>query len=297
MSRAPQQPEPLERSLRRVVVTGHTGFLGSRLQRRLEDLAVEVIGVARSTGYDVVDDVLPLSRVDHVFHLAGESFVPDGWRNPVGFHRVNAQGTVRVLDQCRKADVSVTYVSTYVYGVGASMPVKETEPPRPSNPYAFSKFAGEDACRFYADCYGLRTGILRLFNVYGPGQNASFLIPTIARQVLDPAVKEIVVADLAPRRDFVHIDDVVDALLTAPRFLPGSTFNVGSGRSYSVGDVITTCLRCGGVSKPFRDRGERRINEVMDVVADVSAIREAHGWGPRVTFADGVQSVLESVRL
>jgi nucleoside-diphosphate-sugar epimerase len=282
--------------LRRVVVTGNTGFIGRRLQSRLERDGATVVGASRTNGLDILEDELPLTGVDHVFHAAGQVFVPDAWSNPTAFYRVNALGTMRVLDQCRRAGVAMTYVSAYVYGIPASLPISETMPPRPSNPYAFSKLAGEDACRFFADCYGLKTGIVRVFNVYGPGQDESFLIPTIARQVLDPAVPEIVVADLAPRRDFVHIDDVVDALLLAPQFPSGATFNVGSGASWSVQDVITTCFANAGVTKPFRDRGERRSNEIMDVVADISAIGAACGWKPKISFASGIRSVFEQTR-
>lgn len=277
-------------------VIGNSGFVGRRLQERLDSLGVNVRGFSRSTGYDVIRDELPLAGVEHVFHVAGQVFVPNAWSDPASFYQVNAYGTVRVLEQCRRAGVPVTYVSAYVYGAPASLPIAESAPARANNPYAFSKLAGEEACRFFMTYYGLQVSILRLFNVYGPGQQESFLIPTIARQVLDPAVREIVVADLGPRRDFVHIDDVVDALLSVSGGGAAGTFNVGSGESWSVEDVIATCLRESGTSKAFRDRGERRSNEIMDVVADITAIKAACGWMPRVSFTNGIRSVLESVR-
>ena len=115
------------------------------------------------------------------------------------------------------------------------------------------------------------------------------MIPTIARQVIDPDVGEIVVADLAPRRDFVHVDDVIDALVLAPGLPAGRTFNVGSGISWSVDEVIRMCLSCAGLSKPYRGRGEHRGNEVLDVVADVTAIGEACGWRPRTDFESGIR--------
>ena len=137
---------------------------------------------------------------------------------------------------------------------------------------------------------------MRLFNVYGPGQDDTFLLPTIARQVLDPAVSEIIVADLAPRRDFVHVDDVVNALILAPTLPAGKPFNVGSGRSWSVEDVIKTCLECEGLSKPYHDRGERRGNEILDVIADITAIQQACGWRPGTGFKEGIQSVIAGLK-
>jgi nucleoside-diphosphate-sugar epimerase len=115
--------------------------------------------------------------------------------------------------------------------------------------------------------------------------------------VLDPGVNEIVVADLAPRRDFVHVDDVVEALIRSPDFPAGAVFNVGSGKSWSVRDVIEACLAGAGITKPFREKGARRSNEVLDVVADISAIEQACGWRPRTSFESGIRSVLESIEL
>ena len=281
---------------RHVLVTGSNGFVGSHLARRLKESGLTVTGASRASGFDLTRDELPLDGVDHVFHVAGLTYVPAAWSDPAAFYRVNADGTVRVLEQCRRTGVSLTYVSAYVYGIPAALPVGEDQPARPNNPYAFSKLAGEEACRFYAQTYGLAAGILRPFNVYGPGQEERFLIPTIARQVLDPAVRDIVVADLEPRRDFVHVADLVEALVAAPDLPPGRPYNVGSGQSWSVGDVIATCLARAGVTKPFRSRGERREQEIPDVVADISAIRAACGWQPRIDFPSGITTVLESLK-
>jgi nucleoside-diphosphate-sugar epimerase len=278
----------------RIVVTGETGFVGRRLTARLNALGVEVAGFSRSTGGDLLTGDLPLDGAGHVFHLGALSFVPDSWTDPANYHLVNTHGTVRVLDQCRRAGVPLTFISTFVYGAGAPVPVSEDFPPAPANPYAWSKLAAEDACRFFAKTFGMDVTVLRLFNAYGPGQKDSFLIPTIARQAVDPSVKEIVVADLAPRRDFVHVDDVVDAMISTIGMPGGGTYNVGSGRSYSIGDVIAACLKAAGADKPYSDRGERRENEVMDVVADISALTAATSWRPQVGFEQGMKTVIEA---
>lgn len=279
-----------------VLVTGHTGFIGKRLVSRLSHDGVRVTGASRSTGFDIAADTLPLDGVDHVYHLAGRSFVPDAWEDPAACYLANTHATVRVLDQCRRADVPLTFISTYVYGAGAPIPVSEAQPPRTNNPYAFSKLAAEEACRFFAATFGVKAGILRLFNAYGPGQASSFLFPTIARQVLDPACEEIVLADLAPRRDFVHVDDVVEALLVAPALPAGVPFNVGYGQSHSVQQVVEACLAASGITKPFRARNEQRANEVSDVVADISALTSATGWRPRIAFDAGVRTVIEAMK-
>jgi nucleoside-diphosphate-sugar epimerase len=278
------------------IVTGSTGFIGAHLVRRLQSEGVNVTGLARSRGFDILRDDLPLANIDHVYHLAGLTFVPRSWEDPVSFHEVNAHGTIRVLDQCRQRGVPVTYVSAFVYGVPDKLPVDEQMPPRPNSPYAFSKLAAEDACRFFAEVYGAQVGILRPFNVYGPGQNDAFLVPTIVRQVLDPTVKEIVVASLAPRRDFIYISDMVEALVRAPALPSALPVNVGSGRSYSVEDVVRASLACAGAAKPYRERGETRSNEILDAVADITAIEQACSWRPTVDFTSGIRSVVESLK-
>jgi nucleoside-diphosphate-sugar epimerase len=282
--------------MKRVIVTGSTGFIGSHLTHRLRSDGVDVIGLARSSGFDILKDDLPLANVDHVYHLAGLTFVPRSWEEPVAFHKVNAHGTVRVLDQCRRRNAPVTYVSAFVYGVPNKLPVDEQMPTRPNSPYAFSKLAAENACRFFAEAYGAQIGILRPFNVYGPGQSDTFLIPTIVRQVLDPTVEEIVVGSLAPRRDFVYIADMVEALLRAPALPNAQPVNVGSGRSYSVEEVVRTSLACAGISKPYRERGESRNNEILDVVADITTMRHVCSWGPKVDFVSGMRAVVESLK-
>ncbi len=291
-SQAAQRPFTMQR----IVVTGGTGFIGRHLVDRLAAENATVQSLSQSSGFDILIDELPLANVDHVYHLAGQTFVPRAWSDPVSFHHVNAHGTFRLLDQCRRANVPMTYVSAYVYGAPTEMPISERMPARPNNPYAFSKRAGELACEFFADVYGTRIGVIRPFNVYGPGQDASFLIPEIGRQVLDPDIAEIVVANLKPRRDFVYISDVVDALLRAPGLPSGQPFNVGSGTSVSVADVIKTSMQCAGVAKPYRDRGEVRSNEILDVVADISAIERAVGWRPKVSFEQGISAIIESLR-
>jgi nucleoside-diphosphate-sugar epimerase len=281
--------------LRRAIVTGSTGFIGSHVAKRLQAEGVTVIGLSRSTGFDVLTDVLPLDDVDHVYHLAGITFVPRSWDDPIAFHHINTHGTVRVLDQCRRSGVPVTFASAYAYGTPARLPIDEHAPTNAGNPYTYSKLSAENACRFFCDAYGARVAIVRPFNVYGPGQDHSFLIPTIVRQVLDPSVREIVVASLAPRRDFVYISDAVEAILLAPCLPHAEPLNVGGGRSYSVEDIVRISLECAGVVKPYRDRGEVRSNEIPDTVADISAIERVCAWRPRVDIASGIHALIASL--
>ena len=284
--------------LRRVLVTGGTGFLGRHLVERLRAARIAVVTPSRAEGFDLQRDDLPLNDVDHVFHLAARTGVVDAWDDPVGFFQTNTHGTVRVLDQCRRHGCSLTYISAYVYGQPQRLPIAESDPVAANNPYAFSKSLAEEACRFFFRNFDLPVTILRPFNIYGPGQSEQFLLTRIASQAIDRNCQEIVVRDLAPRRDYIFISDAIDAILASLETKSGSLFNIGSGISYSVADAIRTVCRLAGVTKPSRAIvGATRPNEINDVVADITALRAETGWMPRVSFDEGLRKLIERLRL
>lgn len=282
-------------SAAKVLVTGANGFLGTALVDRLRSLQVEVVTPLRADGFELMRDGLDLEGVQHVYHLAARTFVPASWEDPEGYYAINAQGVVKVLEQCRKAGCPVTYVSGFVYGNPSKQPIAESDPVRPNNPYAFSKFAGEQACRFYSEVFGHRVNIVRPFNIYGPGQPAHFLLPIIVDQVVRPDISEVVVRDLTPRRDYVHIDDVVGGILAASSSPASSTYNIGSGVSLSVREVIEAACRAAGVSKPARSTEEIRANEIADTIADITALKGT-GWRPAISFDKGIATMVSAAR-
>lgn len=279
-----------------VLVTGATGFLGRVLTAEMRMRGVQVVGVSRSSGLNICVDELPLENVDHVFHLAALTGVPDAWRDPVAFYEVNACGTLRVLDQCHRANIPVTYVSAYVYGRPKTLPISENFPVQANNPYAFSKFQAEEACRFYARYFDLPVSIIRPFNIYGSGQDERFLIPTLTAQVVSADVECITLQDLTPRRDFVYIDDVVNAIVMVAMAGVSDTFNVGSGQSYSVGEVVSMLQKIAGTNKPVVSAERRRQEEIDDVRADITAIEKAVGWRPRISLEQGLTKVMAGLR-
>jgi nucleoside-diphosphate-sugar epimerase len=279
--------------MERVLVTGASGFIGRRLVDSLRRRGIVVVAPTHRE-WDVTLDDAPVVKVDHVFHLAGLSGVTASWEDPLRFHLVNAQGTANVAEFCRRTGCSLSYVSAYCYGVPSRLPVRETDPVRPNNPYAFSKLQGEETCRFYQEYFDLPVTILRPFNVYGPGQSDAFVLTRIVRQALDPGVTEIEVLDLLPRRDYVFVDDVVDALVSTAAVSPYALFNVGSGVSHSVEEAIQAVHAASGVSKRYRSLGATRRGEIPDVVADIGRIAEAVGWKPLVSFEEGVRRLVEA---
>jgi nucleoside-diphosphate-sugar epimerase len=278
-----------------ILVTGATGFIGRPLVQRLEQQGHAVYRFARSMGNDIRDkDAFSAflgKGIEIVFHLAGRNFVPDSWTNPEDFYAVNTLGTQQALEFCRRERVRMIYVSAYIYGVPHYLPIDEKHPVAPNNPYAHSKWLGEELCRFYAGILGVQTTILRPFNLYGPGQDESFLIPTIIRQAREG--KEIVVKDDTPRRDYLHVDDFVEACLAARQAKePLSIFNVGSGYSVSVREIVEAVIHATGKEMTWRSTGEVRPHEIPDTIADCEAIWHEVNWKSRIKFDVGIRSLL-----
>lgn len=234
--------------------------------------------------------------IAHVFHLAGKTFVPDSWNDPQAFCRTNILGMLNVLEICRKKRIPVTYVSAYVYGHPDSLPIGENNAVRPSNPYALTKRLAEEICEFYASTHDLPVTTIRPFNVYGIGQAENFLIPTIIGQVLDHR-DEIVVKDLAPKRDYIYLEDLVTALLATLEKAEGyRVYNIGSGISLSVQDVINVIQNVANTRKKVVSDNVARNNELMDVIADISKARTELGWNPSFSFRAGIEGIIRSKR-
>jgi nucleoside-diphosphate-sugar epimerase len=142
----------------------------------------------------------------------------------------------------------------------------------------------------YAQHFGLAITVLRIFNVYGPGQPEPFLIPLLVRQVGEG--REIVVQDLAPRRDYVYVDDVAHAVAKALQTSDGfRVVNIGSGASHSVAELVQLVQEIWRTELPVRSKGIRRKDEIMDTVADIRAARELLGWRPEHTLEAGLRAL------
>lgn len=276
----------------KVVVTGESGFIGRLLGCRLQEAGHELIPLSKASG-DVAD-VHTWARVpatEVVVHLAGRTFVPESWSDPGGYIHCNLMGTVRALDYCRTRGARLVFLSSYLYGNARTQPIPEDAPLAANNPYGLSKLMAEQACDFYARHYNVPIVILRPFNVYGPGQREDFLIPRIIRQVREG--REVRVKDLRPKRDYVHVSDVVEAIASCLEFKEVTgTFNVGTGTSHSVGELIGLAQHHGKTALPVVSSEEVRADEIMDSVADISRARSLLHWEPRWSLDAGLAALL-----
>jgi GDP-4-dehydro-6-deoxy-D-mannose reductase len=137
---------------------------------------------------------------------------------------------------------------------------------------------------------------LRLFNVFGPGQRAEFLIPKVLQQVR--AGQEIRLLDLTPRRDYVYLSDVVDAFVKASEVSAGfHSINVGSGYSLSVAEIVEKIQVVAGTRLPVASDSVERRQEIPDVVADIALAQQVLGWRPQLSFEAGIEQILKRVSL
>jgi nucleoside-diphosphate-sugar epimerase len=274
-------------SKKKILVTGSNGFVGRSLVKRLKKLDCDVITYDLDKG-NIAVDRLNLNGIDHVFHLASRVYVPDSWEQTFDFYQTNVMGTVNVLELCRENGCSMTYISSYVYGTPQYLPVDEKHPVSPASPYNHSKLVAEDICRYYAQTFGFPVAVLRPVNIYGPGQSNDFLIPTIIRQVLDPSVTLIEVMDLRPKRDYLYIDDFIEVLVLTMQTKGFEIYNIGSGYSVSVEEIISVVLKQAKIQKPYSAKNVERKNEVWDVYNDISKIKRLLNWQPNTPFSSGI---------
>ena len=283
--------------MNRVLVTGSQGFVGKKLIKRLLKYDIEIVEFNINEGRDILDSYSfsDLESVDIVVHLAAKTYIPDAFDRPDEMYRTNILGTLNVLEYCRLKSVKkIIYMSSYVYGLPEYLPIDEKHVTNIQNPYGRSKLIGEMLCMGYFNDYGIGLVIMRPFNIYGPGQSERFLIPTIIRKTLnDDIILEA--KDLFPKRDFVFVDDVVNAIVFAMLSFEKKKpeiFNVGYGKSYSVEDIVNKIQYIAGTHKKVVCTNQTRKSEISDCVADISKIKKYFDWKPRFSIDEGLKQTI-----
>jgi NAD dependent epimerase/dehydratase len=309
---------------RKVLVTGAAGFIGSHLVERLvaegadvrafvhynsrgEWGNLELLPAATRRSIDVVagDLIDPRSvqqAVDGrhtVFHLGALIAIPYSYTAPASYVAVNIQGTLNVLEACRRADTArIVHTSTSeAYGTARYVPMDEAHPLQGQSPYSASKIGADKIAESYYLSFGLPVSTIRPFNCYGPRQSARAIIPTILTQMLAGRTT-LRLGSLSPVRDFTYVGDTVDGFLriAESRKSVGEVLNVGSGKGVTIGDVVTLAERvCGVKVKVLTERARVRPekSEVMRLLCDSGRMRRLTGWKPRVTLRQGLENVRE----
>ena len=300
----------------RFLVTGGAGFIGSTLANRLareghdvrviDDLSagdparlLPEVNFTRGSVTDKPKLWRLLNRVDCVYHLAARVSVPESILYPREYEATNVGGTVALMEAMRDAGVQrvVLTSSGAIYGEQPHQPVTEDMPPHPTSPYAVSKLAAEYYVSTIGGLWGIETVALRIFNAYGPDQSIppshAPVIPQFMQQALGGG-SLVVYGNGEQTRDFVYIDDVVEALVTAATAhgIDRQVINVGLGQETSVNELVRAIERITGrethpLHVPSQSGGVNRL------VANLASARGWLNYEPQVDLQMGLRLLLE----
>jgi UDP-glucose 4-epimerase len=253
---------------------------------------------------DIASDPLDVHfrGVDAVFHLAAVASVPRTIDDPLGTHRTNVDGTLRVLDAARLAGVRrwEGASSSAIYGDDPALPKREEMRPDPVSPYGAHKAMLEIYARAYWSAYGLETVALRYFNVFGPRQDPKSSYAGVLARFIPELVAgrvPVIYGDGKQSRDFVPVRDVARATVRAAEAndIFGEVFNVASGRARSVTALLGAIQEVMGTSVTPRHEAARR-GDIRHSVADISRAASRLGWTPSVSFGEGLRSTVDWYR-
>ncbi len=304
----------------RILVTGGAGYIGSHTVRLLlargHDVTVfdnlsaghrQAVPAERLVAGDLrdidhLDQLMLTRRIDAVIHFAAHCYVGESVTNPSKYYTNNLVYALNLLDRCRRQGVQKFVFSSTcaTYGTPGTVPITESEPQQPINPYGNTKLAFEHALADYASAYPFGFCALRYFNAAGASPDGTIgedhdpethLIPLVFKSALGqrPQVEifgtDYPTPDGTCVRDYIHVDDLAEAhILALDKIEKGSklAYNVGIGRGYSVREVIRTAEEISGKKVNVKE-GPRRAGDPAELVADASKIRRELGWLPKYT--------------
>lgn len=304
------------RDFSRVLVAGGAGFIGSHIVDRLLEEGVEVVVLDNlytglmenlvhhkdSRGFRFIrGDVRNIKTVkravkdvDAVFNEAAVVGIPRSIEDPILANDVNAGGTLKLLKACLEVGVKryVQASSASIYGDAKTLPIEETLAPSPVSPYAVAELASENYAKVFYSVYGLETVCLRYFNVYGPRQTASVysgVIPIFLDRLLQ-GKRPIVFGDGKQTRDFVYVEDVVEANMLAltTRKAAGEVFNVATGQPSSLNELISGLQEKTGKQHLKPIHKSSRPGDIKFSYANVEKAKEILGYRPKYNLKRGI---------
>ena len=301
----------------RVLVTGGAGFIGSHLVkallraghfvRVLDNFSTgsmdNIVDVARDVEI-VVGDVRDYSvvekcvrGVDVVIHLAALIDVAESIERPDLYFEVNVIGTHNIAKACRGVNVLIFASSSSVYGDPLKIPIPEDHLLSPRSPYAASKAAGEALIQAFSSIYGYRPIILRIFNVYGPKQSRAYagVVIEFIRRVLrrEPP---IIYGDGEQTRDFIHISDVIDAIMKAMSIERArGVFNIGSGKAVTINQLAKLILKTLNREDLKPVYAPPRPGDIKHSIADITKSRKILGFEPKISLEEGIKTLINVI--
>ena len=277
----------------RILVTGGAGFVGTNLIKRLVTEGHDVTSIDNySTGkkenhiegceyleYDIttINDY-SFVEPDIIYHLAAIARIQPSFENPKKYFNVNANGTLNIAEYCSKNDIPLIYAGSSSHHSGKF-----------KNPYTFSKDLGEEIIKLYQEHFALRASIARFYNVYGPYQLTEGGYTTLIGRWLNNIEKDIqceIYGDGEKRRDFTHVDDIVDGLIRIKTWADfGHIFEFGRGKNYSINEVA----KMFNITPVYK---ENKPGEAQDTLADFKLAKYRLGWEPKINLENYIKGQL-----
>ena len=280
--------------MKTVLITGINGFIGKHIIKSLKSTSCVFINNDQINKINFCDWglVRNLDKADVILHLASKNFIPESFKKPRQFYDNNIKSTLNILEKAKRDNAKVIFFSTYVYGDPNYNPIDENHVIDAMNPYSQSKIICEQLCRSYVRDFGVSVTIFRPFNIYGYGQNLNYFIPKIINQLNNELIK---MDDPSPKRDFIHINDVVSAvsIVISKKERLCKTYNLGTGVSTSVGEVAKMIIKLSKSSARLVFSDKVRKGEIFDTMADIKKIKNELGWEPMISLKKGLKIIID----
>lgn len=311
--------------MKKILITGITGFVGSHLAEFLLDKDVEIYGTIRwrskLDNIIHIKDKLKLletdmrdshsvyraieeSEPDYIFHLASQSFVPMSWKAPADTMETNAVGTIHLLEAIRQSKIDPIIQiagSSEEYGMVYSdeLPIRETNQLRPLSPYGVSKVAEDLLGQQYYRSYGLKTIVTRAFNHTGPRRGDVFVTSNFSKQIaeIEKGIKKSImyVGNLNAKRDFTDVRDIVRAYwIGVTKCNYGDVYNLCSEKAITIQSMLDLLLSMSQKKIIIKqDKSRMRPSDVEILQGDCSKFKEKTGWKPQILFEKTMHDLLD----
>ena len=307
--------------MKKILITGATGFIGSHLTELCVEKGFEVIAFDRynpnySLGwlekskykkdinfvfgdirdYDSVLKTMMGCKI--VFHLAALVGIPYSYLSPLAYIKTNVEGTYNILESSKHLNIEQTIITSTseVYGSAKYVPIDEKHSLTAQSPYSASKISADQLAFSYWNSFQLPIKIIRPFNIYGPRQSSRAVIPSIIIQTLNNK-DEIKLGNIEPSRDFTYVTDTCNAFLAILKMKNffGNTLNVGSNNEYTIENIAKKILKRFN-SKAKLKKEERRVrtqkSEVIRLVCDNTQIIKHTNWKPKISIEEGLDRTI-----
>ncbi len=307
---------------KRVIVTGALGFIGYHTCVHLSSRGYDIIGVDNASrgrierkellekknvsveiidirDYEALNKLFREHRADAVVHAAALISVDESFEKPILYEDVNSKGTIALVLAANKYGLErFVYISSAaVYGDPVRLPIDEDHPLNPLSPYGVSKLSGELYAKTLFEGKG-RAITLRLFNVYGLGQNPEYAgVISKFLERLSRGQPPVIYGSGEQTRDFIHVEDVAHAIEKALdiKLEEYMVFNIGTGRKISIRELAEIMIKLYGLEiKPVY--GPPRKGDIMHSYADISRARRVLGWEPKISLEEGLRKLIEAYK-